>query len=154
MRISERIEQLRNDLHAYKQRLGLGSLVLTNDVDQYLNWTQDQLKKLSKEELLEAAALIYPITTYIQLEINKNVAVVKWCEKYLNYLFAQQYNQVGDKYTPAEIRRNIFIKNDEVAKELNKIIGETQSYIDQMENIPWDLKAFAKSLEGLAACKK
>jgi hypothetical protein len=152
--IREKIDEIKQKLADNQKRVGLGNIELKNCADKYLNLSQEDLRKLSNEELHETAASIYAVATYIQFDVNKQNAIANWCQKCLTYLLAKQFNQIGGQYTPLDIRRQMFVASDEAAMELNKMASDIQLYLDEMHEIPWNLKAFAGSLEKLAASKK
>lgn len=153
MNIDDRLVEIDKLLDEYANKIGIG--VLTNpEISQYLNLSQTELKRLSSEELGEISSQIYRLSSYIQVELGKHTAKLNWCNKYLDYIVSNEIEQVGTKYTPYNIRKLLVIKQNDVAQKLNKLTSEISLYVDELNNMPYSLRAYAMSLEKLQQTKK
>jgi hypothetical protein len=56
--------------------------------------SMDQLKKLTQQELFDAAYLMYGYATYIQDEINKNKVALSWCHDQMEKLIVKSKKHI------------------------------------------------------------
>jgi hypothetical protein len=150
-------EQLRhvNELKdKYLQSLSLLDVKLPVDSEKYLNLSQQDLQQISADDITIAAIVLQQSVLFIQQNINAHQTNYNWCQRYLNYIVAQHLDQVGGQYTPFEMKKNLVIKTNDVAGQLNKIMSEIQILLDTMKDIPLHIKTVANSYEKLAYCKQ
>lgn len=138
----------------YCEKVGLGGLIPVNEAEQYLNASPPLLKNMSPEECGIASILIARAASYIQLEINRIKADIRWCEKYITFIVASTIHEMGSTYTPYEYKRSIAINNNDVAKELETILNNAHLKVDAMEFMPQYLKVEAQMFAELQQTKK
>ncbi len=97
----------------------------------YLGMSEDQLAKLTPEELCLAEIKLNVYALTIQRHTNTATAIKNWADRCLNLVVAEQYNNF-DKYTKYEVRRDMVIINDEYAKRLSEIVNEQTLIIEEM----------------------
>lgn len=151
--IDDRLADIDKLLAEYSQKVGVG-YISKPDVDQYLNLSTTDLRKMTGEELGEISVQVYRLANYIQLDSNKHSARLNWAQKYLEYIIAADIDNVGSKYMPYTFRIPLAIKQNDVATKLQKLISSISIYIDSMDNIPYSLRCYANSLEKLQQTKR
>ena len=59
---------------------------------------QDQLKKMTQQEIFDAGYSLYGYSSYIQDEVNRNKIALIWCNENMERLIAQHSDMFG-QYT-------------------------------------------------------
>jgi hypothetical protein len=154
MNIEEKLKHIEESVEIYKKKLCLSNVLLSSDSEKYLNLSNEELRALSPEDILIGAITLRQCVNYIQLDINKHQTNYNWLEKYLYYIVAQDFFQVGDKFTPKEVKRDLVIQNNDVAKKLNMLMSEIKILLDAMKDIPYNINLQANTLEKYANVKK
>ncbi|NDB86459.1 MAG: hypothetical protein EB127_27745, partial [Alphaproteobacteria bacterium] len=74
-RLAEHLESINNYINSTNTKFSSfrEEYLLVSDL------SMDQLRKLTQQELFDAAYLMYGYATYIQDEINKNKVALSWC---------------------------------------------------------------------------
>ena len=97
----------------------------------YLKMSEDELSKMTPEELSIAEIKLSVYAMTIQKYINTSNAIKNWAERCLGLVVAQEYGNY-DKWMKYEIRRDSVVGENEYAKKLYEIIGEQSLIIDEM----------------------
>jgi hypothetical protein len=105
----------------------------------------DQLRKLTQQELFDAAYLIYGYATYIQDEINKNKIALGWCNDQMEKLIAKHSNDFG-QYTKHESKKHILSQNNYYAGSLEKMREIAESRLQALDGKVFELKRKADIL--------
>jgi hypothetical protein len=130
--VNERLVQTEKILDEYSVSLGTKSIKYNAEVEDVLELTQDRLKSYNEEDLGIKAYLLAQYSTFLQKEINRHAAKLKWATHNLDILVAKVYNNYGDKYMKIEVKRMLVINDNDVAKNLNKIILEASIRIEEL----------------------
>lgn len=152
--IDESLVKINELLITYSKTIGIGTLLASNEVERYLNISSDELRKLTPSECGEASVLINRAATFIQIQYNKEKAVLTWCNDKLNRIIASEIDGVGTQYTPYTYRKELVIKNNDAALKLAQIIAGIKLRMDYMEFLPSQLNHHAKSFETLIYTKR
>jgi len=152
--IDDRRLQVEQLLQKYPVEIGLGVLLPVNAVNQLLTMSQREMRKLTAEECGEASVILNQAATYIQLEMNRIHADLKWCNEYIDWLIADKITQYGTKYTPFEYRRLLAIRDNDVAMKLQVIINNAQLRVKLLEYMPNQLKGTSMSFSDLQQTKR
>lgn len=146
-----KVQKLLND---YPNKVGLGGLVASNDVQKFLTVTQSEIRRMSAEECGEASVVLNQSATYIQLEINRIQADIDWCEQYIHFLISESIANCGSQYTPFEYRKEIAIKQNDVATKLKSIVVQAQLRLQTLSYMPNQLRATSLSFSNLQQTKR
>ena len=136
--IQERDEQA---LQYYKG-MGLPSLTVSHEADKYLHMNAQQMRALSRHECGEAAHFLLQECLYVQRQINQSKAKIDWCNAYIDSLICSTLSQF-DRYVPKEIKRELAIKNNDTAIELNREVAKNTYDMNLISYVPTYLKSMS-----------
>lgn len=152
-KISERQSQIKSFLEKYPEKLGIGRIQPNNEVEKILNYTQLDVRKLDPGDCGEAAILLSRSAVYIQLKINEMTAEIKWANKVIDRLIAEKVHEYGSQYSPFSYRREMAIKDNDVAESLYKGVVNAELELDSMSFLPAQLSNLARSYEKMSYIK-
>lgn len=150
----EKHEKIQKLIEKYQSEIGVGILQPNNEINRFLSMTINEQRKMDAIECGEASVVLNQAAVYVQLEINKTQADINWCNKYINFLIADNIANAGNKFTPFEYKRTIAIKNNDVATQLESVVNAASLRIDSLQYIPNHLKAAASAFSELQQTKK
>ena len=105
------------------------------NVDQscvaYIRMSEDELGKLTPEELAAAEIKLSSYSFSLQLFLNKALSIKNWAERSLRLILIDEYHNF-DKFMPYDARRDAVIKGNSYAKRLYDVINHHQVVIDEM----------------------
>lgn len=153
-KINEKHEKIQKLVNQYLNKVGIGNITSKNEVEKFLNITQNEIRHMSDQDCGEAAIILNQEATYLQLEINKMQSDINWCNEYINFLIAHYIESCGGKFLPYEYRRTIAIKQNDIAKQLQEIVNNVKIRLDSVLYIPNYLQELSKSFEYLQNTKK
>lgn len=107
--------------------------------------SMDQLKKLTQQELFDAAYLMYGYATYIQDEINKNKVALSWCNDQMEKLIVKHQNDFG-QYTKHESKKHILAQNNSYAASLENMREVAEARLHLLDGKVYELKRKADIL--------
>jgi len=139
------VDKLDAALDEYEKKIGLSNLK-ESAVTQYLNLTQEVLRKMSPEECGEAAYLLNQEALFVQHEINKHKAQMDWANSRINRIIYSQLQNYGGKYDNHDVRRTLAIKGDSAAQELQKVVDKADRIISRLSYVPNHLSKLASVL--------
>jgi hypothetical protein len=139
------VDKLDAALDEYEKKIGLSNLK-ESAVTQYLNLTQEVLRKMSPEECGEAAYLLNQEALFVQHEINKHKAQMDWGNSRINRIIYSQLQNYGGKYDNHDVRRTLAIKGDSAAQELQKVVDKADRIISRLSYVPNHLSKLASVL--------
>ncbi len=154
MNVDDKLIYLQSLNDKYLKDLKLSGLTLPSEAEFYLTLSSDKIKLLTATEASEAAIILFQAINFIQLDYNKHQINYNWCQRFLNYLTASEWNNVGTKYTPYEIKKMMVVKTNDVAEQIQKLITEISVYIDGLKDVIINLRSLANSFEKLSYNKK
>ncbi len=152
--LQDKHDKVQKLLQDYPIKVGLGSLAPNNDVQKFLTVTQSEIRRMSAEECGEASVILNQAATYIQLEINRVQADIDWCEQYIHFLISDTIANCGSQYTPFEYRKEIAIKQNDVATKLKSIVVQAQLRLQVLSYMPNQLRATSLSFSNLQQTKR
>ena len=153
----ERRDKMLSLLNSYPEKIGIGLLQPSNEVNRFLTMSSSELRRLTAEECGEAAVVLNQSATYIQLEMNKVIADIKWCEDYIAYLIASSMAGLSGRYMPFDLiiyHKVQAIKGNDVAMKLQAIVTQAQLRHRSLEYMPNQLRGTAQSFADLQQTKR
>ena len=103
------------------------------------NFTRDDLSSMTRQEMFDAAYLLYGYSTYIQDEINKNKIAFDWCEDQIEKLVAANLNNF-DQYTKHNVKRQLIIKENSYAASVDNMRSTAEARLQCLEGKVYELK--------------
>jgi hypothetical protein len=124
--INKRMREIETFHTSFEIKMGLGTLVAQNEVNRYLTMSQVEIRKLSAEECGEAAIVLCQEAAFLQ-----NV-----------------------QYTPFSYRRELAIRQNERATELDTAMRKSVLIVETLEYMPTRLRHLSSTFEGLQQTKR
>jgi len=106
---------------------------------------QDQLKKMTQQEIFDAGYSLYGYSSYIQDEVNRNKIALIWCNENMERLIAQHGDMFG-QYTKHESKKHILSKENSYAAKLEQMRLVAESRLQSLEGKSYELKRKADIL--------
>jgi hypothetical protein len=128
--IEDKLKIINDFITNYYNSVGLQNVKQNTEIEQYLSTSQNEMRKMTGEECLEAATMLAQEALHIQLEINRQKAILYRCTKYLNFIVAQNIDNCGSNYTPYEYRKYIAIRNNDVASQLSEMVNMINTKVE------------------------
>jgi hypothetical protein len=129
-------DKLSKHIDAINSYIDVGNLKFSSFKEEYLlvsNYSQEQLNKLTQEELFSSAYLLYSYASYIQDEINKNKIALSWCNDEMEKMIVTNAGEFG-QYTKHESKKYI--------------LSQANSYAHSIENMREVAEARLQALDG------
>lgn len=123
------------------------------NIEAILNYTQEELRSLSKEECSENAYLLKQYALYIQKEMNRHHVKANWASARLNYIIGKDGGEYGDKYTKFEQLKLIVVAKNTYAKALYDMELTALTYYKSLYDSSNIIQNMARTLEGLHFAK-
>ena len=106
---------------------------------------QDQLKKMTQQEIFDAGYSLYGYSSYIQDEVNRNKIALIWCNENMERLIAQHSDMFG-QYTKHESQKHILSQDNSYAATLEQMRLVAESRLQCLEGKSYELKRKADIL--------
>ena len=106
---------------------------------------QDQLKKMTQQEIFDAGYSLYGYSSYIQDEVNRNKIALIWCNENMERLIAQ-HSDMFRQYTKHESKKHILSKENSYAAKLEQMRLVAESRLQCLEGKSYELKRKADIL--------
>ena len=107
--------------------------------------SDEQLRKLTKEELFDSSYMLYSYASYIQDQINKQKVVYDLCTDQLEKLVAQ-HSEEFSKYTKHEAKIQLVINENEYAKSIDNYRSIAHARLQSLDGKVYELKRKADIL--------
>jgi len=148
------MKYINNIIDSQNSRVGLKNYIYNPEVDTILGLDSSQLKNISAAKCGEYAFILSQFALYVQLESNKYKIISDWCENSINRLLSKEYNNYGDKWTPYEVKKGMFINGNDTGKKLIDVKKEYATKLEAWSNIANSIKFMSDKLTELQRSKK
>ena len=141
-------ERLNEHINAINDYINSSNTKFSSFREEYLiiaDMSMEQLKKLTQQELFDAAYLLYGYATYIQDEISKNKVALNWCNDQMEKMIVQHNNDFG-QYTKHESKKHILAKNNSYAASLEHMREIAEARLQSLDGKVYELKRKADIL--------
>lgn len=124
------------------------------DIDDILN--ADETTRLGWDDLtLQAkAGTIKQYTNFMQIEINKQLAVKKWSEHNMKVIEGKECSKYGTQYTKYEERLNMLLADNEPYRTLSEIQLQADSRLTSLYGVSEKLLKYSETLIEMAKSKR
>ena len=109
------------------------------------DFSQEQIRALTKDELFENSYILYSYASYIQDEMNMQKIALNWCNDKLDKMVAKNINEFNP-YTKHDMRRQLIVMNDEFAKAVDYYREIAETRIQSLEGKVYEIKRKADIL--------
>lgn len=125
------------------------------DIESIINYTDEQLSKLTPEECDTNQYLCIQYLIELQKKLNKAKTIKNWANENLNIVVAKEYNNYkSDKYTPHDIVKYNVISGNIYAKKLHEIIQDNEVVISSLYDITKHIGTMINTFKCLSYSKK
>jgi len=140
-RLAEHLESINNYINSTNTKFSSfrEEYLLVSDL------SMDQLRKLTQQELFDAAYLMYGYATYIQDEINKNKVALSWCHDQMEKLIVK-HTQEFNQYTKHESKKHILAQSNSYAAALENMREVAEARLNLLDGKVYELKRKADIL--------
>jgi hypothetical protein len=154
LKTEEKWKQAEEILNDYSKSLGLSSISLNNESEKALNLTGDEIKKLTPEEISIQSYILAHYATFLQKEINRQSAKLKWANHNIGIVVAKVGSNYGDKWVKYDERKMLVIGDNEYAKILSDIALQATVRVEELSFLSSRISAMSEILDELHKTKK
>lgn len=133
-------------LDEYEKGLGLVS-VQPADISEYLNYTRDQLEKLTPAQCAETSYLLIQYAFFLQRSYNKEMARLNWAKATSKEILAESMGNY--KAYSYEERFYQAAKENAYASKLISIQKYCQQRVDRLNFLSASIKSLADCLKSI-----
>lgn len=152
--VETNLAYLQNLIDNQNSKVGLKNYMYNPEVDTILGLDSLQLKNLSAAQCGEYAFILSQFALYVQLESNRYKVISDWCENSINRLLSKEYGNYGDKWTPYEMKKGMFINVNDVAKKIIDVRKDYNTKLEAWNNVANLIKFMSDKLTELQRSKK
>lgn len=153
VKVVDRLKTFEDELENYSTFLGLNFIRYNPSVQRILDLSEEDIKSLDAERCGESSYFLSNYSLYIQKECNRWTAKRNWCRSNLDMLVAKNNKQFS-QYTKYEEKLNSICLENSAAMELNKMMVESISRIDELHDIAQRLDNMSRRLDELHKTKR
>lgn len=134
-----KIDQWVNNIGINKKRLNY------EECEEILNLSVSDLDEESQDSLLKKAYILYGYADALSGEYNHQKMIFDYADQSILYIVSPVLNNYGDQYTKFDIKYNLAIRENPLAKKLNllknnaaarlNVINDKASHIKKMADI-------------------
>ena len=151
--IEDRLKTFIEQLDAYETRISLKTPAGLSNIDEFMSLDKTKLHTMCDEDCGIAAVELSQYATYLQREINRQLAIKNWAESNLHALVAS-HNGEYDKYVKFEIKKFLIEKENVAAKKLNNIFVTASSRVDSLSYLTTRIQNQSDALLALQQTKR
>lgn len=146
--VSEKLEAKIKELELYDKKNGISQKYptgLENEVDKIISMPISDLKKMTKEEIDDAAFCLSQMSFFLQKQINDEMSILKWADSSITYIISPIIASLKNFYSNDD-RRIAAIRENDAAKELYAIVVDKQIKIERMSYLTNRIETIIKTL--------
>ena len=151
--IEDKLKSFIERLDAYETRISLKTPANLPNIEEYMSLDKTQLHTMSDEDCGIAAVQLSQYATYLQREINRQLAIKNWAEANLHSLVAAHNNEY-DKFVKFEIKKFLIEKENGAAKKLNDILITAGARVDSLSYLTTRIQNQSETLLALQQTKR
>jgi len=133
--ITKKIDEVEKQIEALKIQYGLNNITFDTEIENILNYSWNELEKLTPMECLRYTYIINQYLTALRLSISKYKSIRNFCKNAFNIVVSQEYKNFKIDYSSPEITIYSIVRNNAYAKVLNERIVEIETNIEMLEPI-------------------
>lgn len=149
---SSRLDDLEKIIQEYENSL-IGAPYNNAEYEQYLKLNRKQIELMDDNECFSSSYMIAQQILYVQRQINRDSARVKWCNATTNALSASHWNDY-DQFTKGEIKLQLIIRDNDFLQKVQKIKNIAEQRIERFHNITLNLKYMSDILMEIGKSKR
>ena len=141
-------EKLAKYLDSINDYVNLSNTNFSGFKEEFLmvaNLSMEDLNKLTQQESINTAYLLYSYSTYIHDEINKNKIALSWCNNEIEKMIVKHNNSFG-QYTKHESKKYILAETNSYVASLEHMREVAESRLQLLDGKAFELKRKADIL--------
>jgi hypothetical protein len=149
--LKEKLSDVEKLLDEYEKKIGLPALKDCDEIE-CLNWTLDDIKNKTSEQLYDQLFVLSSFSLNIQRVINHKTTRANWAASNLRIVFgaeAQSYPIYS-----YEGQKNAVIANNEYALRLHELVTNSQAVIDRLSYLPAKIDFMVKQIDSILRNRK
>jgi hypothetical protein len=154
LKVEEKWIEAEKILNDYSQSLGLNAIAFNNESEKALNLTANEIKQLTPEEISIQSYILAHYSTFLQKEINRQTAKLKWANHNISVIVAKVGANYGDKWVKYEERKMLVVGDNEYAKILSDIALQASIRVEELSFLSSRISAMSDILDELHKTKK
>lgn len=127
---------------------------VSNNIEDILSLTYQQLKEISIQECNIFAYQLKQYSYYVQMKENRFKNIERWSKESMRGIFGKYAQEYGTQYSKYEERCDMVIADNSYALALNKIIILAGGQAKELEGLSYRLLDMSKSLADIALSKR
>jgi hypothetical protein len=151
--VDGKLRQIVEKIESQARIFGLNKLSIDTNCTTYLMMTENEIIKLTPEELALGEIRLSNYSLCIQQHSNKAVAIKNWADRTIRVLATKFYNSF-DKFMPYDIRRDCITSSDEYGQRLMEIVNEQQVVIDEFAYLSQAVQHVSESFGKFAKIRR
>lgn len=148
----KQLDDIEKILEEYENAL-IGPTHTNAEYEKYMQLSKQELDTLSEEECMHGSYSISQQIIYIQRQVNKHSARIKWCAAVTNSIAAKHWDDY-DKYLKAEIRIQLICKQNDFLQKVDKIRNLAEQRLERFNNITMGMKYMSDILLEMGKTKR
>lgn len=149
----QKFDKKLENISQYEHKLGLTLLDSDRDECKWLNLAGKDIYEFTPDMCDEAATDLAAYGIFIQRQLNKERALMKWLEARINLSIASELNSYEGYYSH-EQRRAVAIINNAYAKELEELKINCQIKVEMLDGVTYQINQLCRVLLDAKATKK
>lgn len=141
-------EKLSKHIESINEYINMSNTSFVGFKEEFLtvsNLSLEDLKKLTQQDAIDTAYILYSYSTYIHEEINKNKIALSWCNNEIEKMIVKHNNSFG-QYTKHESKKYILAENNSYVASLENMREVAEARIQSLEGKAFELKRKADIL--------
>lgn len=128
--IDEELAKIVSKIEQQHHLFGLNKVKIDQSTPVYLSMTEDEISRLSPEELSVAEIKLASFGFAIQKHLNMSHAIRNWANRNIDLVTAKSYS-LYDKWMKFDERRCCIMLDNQYGERLSYIVDEHSIYIDE-----------------------
>ena len=120
------------------------------NISRLLNFSADDIKRLTGEECLAYAYELHAYSEYLESVKAKENIVLEWADSSLWYIISTAMNQYGTQYTKWQEKYYSAIKENPLASEILKVRNHAEARVKMLSGKADRMQNMAQTLNSLS----
>src|SRR5690606_12431112 len=144
-----RLKEFEEKLDILLANLIIPSPKVSNNIDEIIGLSYDQLVKISAEECSIFSYQLKQYAYYIQQKENRYRNIERWANECLKRVYGKESSNYGTQYTKYEEKMYMIINGNLYADKLHRIMLEYGAYANELHLLNNKLLDMSKSLQDI-----
>lgn len=153
VKAEEQMAKLEELLSEYDKSIKL-VINVNPDMDKYLNFTLDQLKNMTYEDIAAINVIVAGYAIFLQKEENRHNAKAKWADNLIQLTAANKINSYKQDFQTYEERRMLCIVDNSYMKKMNELRIKAETRHNEISRMAQQINKYADAIKDLVLSKR